>query len=132
MKKEKTITEKVTSYAAACKLIGRDPKKLPEFKNLSKEESDYFMAEHTLIVITEALNEGWKPDWSSSDYKYSVWKGIDADAKRPNGFGFYFATYRCNDSSSSISSRLLYRSSELALYSGKKFEKLWMTYMLYK
>ncbi len=46
------------------------------------------MADFIREVITDALNEGWVPDYTNNSPKYFVWVEIKADTKRPAGFGF--------------------------------------------
>jgi hypothetical protein len=74
---------------------------------------------HRLQVICAALNEGWTPDWSNSNQpKYYPW------------FAFLVSRFVFDDvyyryASSSLGSRLCFRTRELAEYAGKQFEDLY-------
>lgn len=131
MKAEKTIKQKVKTFESACKVLGLNPKKLPEVKMCQKELQQYILAHYKLTIITQALNEGWKPNWNdSNEWKYSVWHSIKANDKNTNGSGFDGSDYDRWHHGSAGSSRLLYKSSDLALYSGRQFKKLWKDYFL--
>lgn len=68
----KDITKRVKTYADACAVLGIEPINEEVFTKLgfTKDEIAY----RKLKTVVEALNEGWRPDWSdSSDYKYWNW-----------------------------------------------------------
>lgn len=68
----KDITKRVKTYADACAVLGVEPINEEVFTKLgfTKDEIAY----RKLKTVIEALNEGWRPDWSdSSDYKYWNW-----------------------------------------------------------
>lgn len=129
--KVKPITQRVKTYEQACKVLGINPKTLPIVSKITEDMRNYILAHYKLTIITQALNEGWKPDWNNTnEWKYTVWYSIKADSKNTNGSGFRHSDYFAWNSSSRVSSRLLFKSSELALYSGKQFKKLWKDYFL--
>jgi len=77
-----------------------------------------------LKMIVEALNEGWKPDWSnSSEYKYYPWFEMASSGFRFNDYDFWY-------SFSFVGSRLCFKSRELAEYAGKTFLEEYKKYML--
>lgn len=69
----KDITEKIKTVEDACKELGESDtevitlRQLESIKGLSQRVVD----NQRLIVVIKALNEGWYPDWSKNDYKYS-------------------------------------------------------------
>lgn len=129
--KVKPITQRVKTYEQACKVLGINPKTLPIVSKITEDMRNYILAHYKLTIITQALNEGWKPDWNNTnEWKYTVWYSIKADSKNTNGSGFFISDFRHWASYSYVSSRLLFKSSELALYSGKQFKKLWKDYFL--
>jgi hypothetical protein len=86
----------------------------------------YVKAFIKVCQIAESLNEGWQPDWSNSnEYKYYPWF-----SNFVSGSGFACDDYGCNDSDTSIGSRLCFKTEELAQYAGKQFEKEYNEYLL--
>jgi hypothetical protein len=83
MKKEnKKITELVKTFEDARKLTGRPD--VPDFSNLPTDMRKHFEAQYKMIVIAEALNEGWIPDWDNyNEYKYYPWFEMS-----PSSFAF--------------------------------------------
>jgi len=126
VKTEKSIIQKVKTFEQACEMLNISPKSLPIVSNIDKKLRNYILAQYKLIIITQALNEGWKPNWGDhNQLKYSVWHTIKTD-----GTGFDYSDCYRWDYLSVVPSRLLYKSSELALYSGRQFKKLWKDYIL--
>ena len=123
MKNKKTISQKVTSYESACKLLKVNPKTLPVVDKLDKVEQKRILAYHKLTIIAKALNEGWKLNWNNKDeYKYYPYFYYEG-----NAFCYcvsYFIGCYC-----SVGSALVYKNSELAKYAGIKFKKLYNDYM---
>ena len=64
------ITDRVKSFEDACQVLGISTN-VPEVKGLPRKHQKAIIANYKLIVIAEALNEGWKPNWQDSDeYMY--------------------------------------------------------------
>jgi hypothetical protein len=104
---------------------------LPDVSALPKKHQKALIAHYKLIIIAEALNEGWQPNWNDmNEYKYFPWFRVKADAKRPGGFGFSDSGYVSWAASTHVGSRLCFKTSALALYAGKQFEKLYKEYSL--
>lgn len=155
-KDERPITERVKTFEDACNELGEDHKLVQQFKAIKtaiaedKEATAYFK----LGIITAALNEGWKPDFTNDEeYRYYPWlclwtneeleQKTDAWKDERNlqlwlGGGSYTGA-ACGlasaDSSSAwsaatanISARLAHKTEELAIYSGKQFTELWANY----
>lgn len=77
------ITDRVKSFEDACQVLGISTN-VPEVKGLPRKHQKAIIANYKLIVIAEALNEGWKPNWQDSDeYKYYPW----FDMSNPAGVG---------------------------------------------
>jgi hypothetical protein len=128
--------KKIKTFADACKKLKLNPKSLPDVSMLPKIHRKSIIAHYKLIIIIQALNDGWTPNWSDSDeYKYYnyFWIKADkikADKKRPSGFDFsvtyYYCAYDCTDASS----RLCFKTQELADYARKNFVGLYKDYLL--
>lgn len=83
------ITERVKSFEDACQVLGISTN-VPDVKGLPRKHQKAIVANYKLIIIAEALNEGWKPNWQDSDeYKYYPW----FDMTNPAGVGFSFDLY---------------------------------------
>ena len=118
------IIDKIKTFNDACLECGTTEKDF--FKKYGKLGlSDDEIAYMQLVIITKALNEGWKPDWSNGDeckyypyFKYST-----------SGFGFSHSDYADWSAGTAAGSRLCYKTSELAMYAGKQFEKIYNQFL---
>lgn len=114
------ITDRVKSFEDACQVLGISTN-VPEVKGLPRKHQKAIIANYKLIVIAEALNEGWKPNWQDSDeYKYYPW----FDMSNPAGVGYSDAFNAASYSSASVGSRLCLKNRELAIYFGQTFTDL--------
>jgi hypothetical protein len=120
------ITDRIKTYEDACRELG-----IADQLDVTLVELGFTPDEINLRkikTITEALNEGWKPDWNNSEqYKYYPYF-------RMSSGGFVFCGTSCGDSraSAGAASRLCFKSSELAEYAGKQFLKLYSDYIIYQ
>jgi len=114
------ITERVTSFEDACQVLGISTN-VPDVKGLPRKHQKAIVANYKLIIIAEALNEGWKPNWQDSDeYKYYPW----FDMTNPAGVGCSSTNPTATAAYASIGSRLCFKSDELAIYFGQQFTDL--------
>lgn len=114
------ITDRVKSFEDACQVLGISTN-VPEVKGLPRKHQKAIIANYKLIVIAEALNEGWKPNWQDSDeYKYYPW----FDMSNPAGVGCSFTNAAASVTGASIGSRLCLKNRELAIYFGQTFTDL--------
>jgi hypothetical protein len=129
---EPEVTDRVVSFEDACKVLGLDATNfLPDFSGYPEKHRNAMIAHAKLVLIAEALNDGWQPNWNDGDeYKYYPWFEIDASEEKPSGFGFSYSDYGSWDTYSGVGSRLCYRTRELALYAGKQFQDLYKDYFL--
>jgi hypothetical protein len=118
--------KKITSFEAACKKLRLDPKKvLPKVSGMPKRHQEAIIAHSKLVIIAEALNDGWKPDWKNGQWdKWYPWFDFSS------GSGLSYYGYDFRDSHSHVGSRLCFKSREVAEYAGKKFLKLYKAYFL--
>lgn len=90
---------------------------------LSDDEKAYRL----LKLMCQALNEGWEPDWNINEninqIKYYPWFEIEGYTIQWEGCGRMI-------SGSSVSTRLCFKSSELAKYAGKQFAEVYKQFML--
>ena len=114
------ITERVKSFEDACQVLGI-PTNVPDVKGLPRKHQKAIVANYKLIIIAEALNEGWKPNWQDSDeYKYYPW----FDMTTPAGVGYSHTNYAASNAAAYIGSRLCFKTHELTIYFGKQFTQL--------
>ena len=112
----------IKTFEDACKALQLNSETvLPVVTNFPEQHQKALTAHAKLIVIADALNEGWKPDWNNGDeYKYYPWFDME------NGFVFIVCVY--DFQASGVGSRLCFRSRELAEYAGTQFEDLYKEY----
>lgn len=120
MKKEnQKITELVKNSGDARKLTGRPD--VPDFSNLPADMRKHFEAQYKMIVIAEALNGGWMPDWNNyNEYKYYPWFEMS-----PSSFAFDDSYYDAAIARAGSGSRLKFRTRELSEYAAKQFIDIW-------
>ena len=123
--------KKVKSFEHACELLNIETT-LPVVTGIPAEHQEAIVAHYQLVIVAQAINDGWKPDWSdSSQYKYHPWMKVKATKKKPSGSGLSFDGYGCWNSDADVGSRLCYKSREAAEYAGKKFAGLYAKAWLY-
>ncbi len=123
--------QQIKTYEDACKALNLSPAALPDVSMLPVKHQQAIIAHCKLVIIAEALNEGWQPNWSDTDqYKYWPWFDVEEDDKKPSGFGLSF--YVCVDwiTITAVGSRLCFKSRELAKYAGEQFSDLYEEYFL--
>lgn len=114
------ITDRVKSFEDACQVLGISTN-VPEVKGLPRKHQKAIIANYKLIVIAEALNEGWKPNWQDSDeYKYYPW----FDMSNPAGVGGSHTYNTASRTTAHVGSRLCLKNRELAIYFGQTFTDL--------
>ncbi|SFL09642.1 hypothetical protein SAMN05216357_112108 [Porphyromonadaceae bacterium KH3CP3RA] len=116
---KKDVTERVKTFEDALRETGRPS--VPEFSDVPEDLRDYFKAQYKMVVIAEALNEGWKADWSDgSQKKWYPWFYVSS-----SGFAFYDACYCYSHPAAGDGSRLCFKTEALARYAGKQFVQIW-------
>lgn len=118
-KNDMEITEKIKTYEDALKETGRPD--VPDMSAFPEDMRKHFTALYKMVVIVEALNEGWKPDWNNTkERKCFPWFWMS-----PSSFAFGDSGCDDVDASAGSGSRLRLKSYELADYCGKQFEDIW-------
>lgn len=120
--------KKINSFEDACKALKLTPA-LPEVSALPEKHQKAVTALYKLIIIAEALNEGWQPDWNNWDErKYYPW--FDLESTDGSGSGFSYHDYDAAYTATTVGARLCFKSSELATHAGQKFIDLYKDYMV--
>src|SRR4051812_4470554 len=79
---------KIKTFEDACQALGIDPTKLPDVSALPADQQEAIIAHYKLVIIAQALNEGWKPNWNdNSEWKYYPWFEVKASKNKPSGSG---------------------------------------------
>ncbi|EPM1459350.1 hypothetical protein RG089_002536 [Elizabethkingia anophelis] len=121
------ITDKVKSFEDACQLLGIEPN-IPEVAMLPENHQKAIIAHYKLVIIAEAVNEGWKPNWDNWDErKYYPWFDLEGSS---SGAGFSYGDYDDWFTTSLVGSRLCFKTWELAEHIGKTFIDLYKDYFL--
>lgn len=134
------ICERVKSYADACAVLGVGKMDEKAMKACGFRPDE--IARRKLETITEALNEGWRPDWNNTDeYKYFPWfyikpgAGKDAEGK-PSGAvaGLAYANTHVAASFTiaNFGSRLCFHERRTAAYAGDTFRDLYAQILVEK
>ncbi len=94
---------------------------------LSTADSPYTKSQNAylkLMIIAEALNDGWKPDWQdTSQWKYQAF----FYTKDQSGFSYF--NYDCWFSLTSVPSRLCFRDRDTCEYAATTFIDLYNDYL---
>lgn len=155
--KSQDIKERIKTFEDAVNAIGEDHPLVAQYKTINSafKEADnnlHLFAYTRLAIIAEALNEGWRPEYTEDEYRYYPWFGLytqeeyddmnDEDKEccrfvgRSNNFAYAGgglvvadASYGSAYSYTGIGSRLAFKSRELAIYCGKQFIEIWINYL---
>lgn len=154
-KDNRPITERVKTFEDACQILGIDAEAIQEQWESAGLDMIDEIAYQKLRIITAALNEGWKPDFTNPDeYRYypylCLWTKEELEQKTDewkdernlqlwlgggsSNYGAYCGlaaalSYNAwSFASANRSARLAHKTEELAIYSGKQFTELWANY----
>lgn len=120
------ITDRIKTYEDACNELGICAQLEVTLNELGFTSDEINLRK--IKTITEALNEGWKPDWNDSNqYKYYPWFKMSS-----GGFVFGGTYYDGSSAYAGDASRLCFATRELAKYAGEQFTKLYSDYILYQ
>ena len=120
------IMDRVKTYEDACKELGRQPYNVDCLMKLGLTKND--IAYQKMVVIVEALNEGWKPDVCNSDVeRWHPWFNPNGS---PSSFAFDDSFCAYGSAAAGSGSRLALKSEQLANYCGKQFLELWKEMLL--
>lgn len=134
------ITNRVKSYADACKVLGIEPMYEEGMKAQGFRPDE--IARRQLETITEALNEGWKPNWEDTDeYKYYPYFYIEVNEVKTEdgdtngaaaGLSCAGTAYAAAYARAHFGSRLCFHNRETARYAGRTFTDLYAQILIEK
>lgn len=152
------VTERIKTIDDACRELGNEHPLVQQYRCWMQEAPVYDGSEYDLIaylklrIITTALNEGWRPQFTEDETRYYPWFWLytqeeldnmgddEKDRRRMMLTGDYqteFAGFGCASSNAApsptgayLGSRLCLRTDELATYCGRQFIQLWANFTL--
>lgn len=151
------IKDKVKTFEDAVAILGDEHPLVAQFRVIesSFKEADnnlHLFAYARLVIIAEALNEGWKPKFDGDECRYYPWfyiytkaeyEELDEDEKKEcrvvgrsdynasaiGGVVFAYANFASSYSHTYYGSRLAFKTRELAEYCGKQFIDIWEKFL---
>lgn len=151
------IKDKVKTFEDAVAILGDEHPLVAQFRVIesSFKEADnnlHLFAYARLVIIAEALNEGWKPKFDGDECRYYTWfyiytkteyEKLDEDEKKERrlvgrsdehaiahgGVACAYADFASSHSHSYNGSRLAFKTRELAEYCGKQFIDIWEKFL---
>lgn len=146
----KDITKRIKTFEDACEALGNEHPYVKEYLstvniNITQDLISYLK----LRIITEALNEGWKPTFDKGEYRYYPWffsytkeeyDELDEDEKKKCRIppklnnhddvkGYVYAGFAGSYSYSNGGVRLTFKTKELAKYCGEQFIDIWIDFL---
>lgn len=118
----KNIMEKIQTLQDALDYTGET---LESFNKRTQYDADHEKAYKELCIISLALNEGKRMDYSNT----KVYKYYPYFYAAGSGSGFSCGDYDCDGVDSHVGSRLCVDTSEKAAYMGKQFIKTFDRYI---
>ena len=147
--KPKNVMERIKTFEDACNELGIDHNEWMQDKKELGLEADV-IAYLKLRIIAAALNEGWKPQFTTDEYRYFPWfclytqSEIDEmneedksrvvfrsyyNANAYGGVAYAVTSFDSSFAGTSIGSRLAFKTRELAEYAGRQFVEIWADYV---
>lgn len=159
VKDDRPVTERIKTFEDACVALNKRAEAgdetagdlLADYEsngdNISCKE---MLACMKLFIIVAALNEGWEPKFGESECRYypcfflytkEQYDELDDEKKgrcvlRSGshasscvGFAFYSVLNDASLSSTSLGSRLVFRTCKLAAYAGRQFIEEWADFL---
>lgn len=150
----KDITKYIKTFEDACEALGNKHLYVQEYLNVVNINiSQDIISYLKLRIITEALNEGWKPTFDEGEYRYYPWffsytkeeyDSLDEDEKKKcrippkldnhddmnaSNLEYVYAGFAGSCSYSSSGVRLTFKTKELAKYCGEQFIDIWIDFL---
>lgn len=147
------VTERIKTLDDAVSELGEDNPAVKAYRSIkygyaiseTDPETADIMAYAALRVIVEALNEGWKPQFTKGEWRWYAWYDLVSpeqiedmseeekcrvvgravnNAYAGGGLVFSSASYVSTHSFTNFGSRLAFKNEELAEYAAKQFGEI--------
>lgn len=151
----KDITKRIKTFEDACEALGNEHPYVKEYLstvNININITQDLISYLKLRIITEALNEGWKPTFDEGEYRYYPWfytytkeeyDVLDEDEKEkcriplmsggnPYAVGNFIFQNKVDAGLYTITSysvRLFLKTEQLAKYCGEQFFDIWINFL---
>jgi hypothetical protein len=124
--------EQFKTFEQCCQAQGLDSDTcLPIVSVFPAQHQKAITALAKLIIIAEAVNEGWNPNWNDrSEDKWFPWFDMEVDKNNPSGFRFHAPGCANANSRSAGGSRLCFKTPEICKFVGTNYEDLWRDAMV--
>lgn len=143
------IKDKVKTFEDAVAILGDEHPLVEQFRVIesSFKEADnniHLFAYARLVIIAEALNDGWNPKFNGDECVYYPWfyiftkegyNELDEDKKKDfhvvanGGIISSSAYYASSVSYADVGYRLTFKTRELAEYCGNQFIDIWERFL---
>ncbi len=121
----------IKSFEDACRRENIDSKALPDVSMIPEPFRNAILNVYKLFIIFQAINNGWKPDWSNhNQYKYYPWFEIKETKALSSGFGFSCSNCYYTYTRTSVGSRLCTKTAGKALYIARTFQDEYKEFLL--
>lgn len=156
-KDDRPVTERIKTFEDAMAALDSNHPFVCDFRAFCAQSDDIspdMLANLKLRIICAALNEGWEPEFTEEETRYYPWFWLYTQAELDDmgdrekqerrmidtadyvtayaGFGSAYSNDAPSYTAAHFGSRLCLRSSDLAVYCGKQFIKLWADFNLTK
>ncbi len=121
----------IKTFEDACVALGISTE-IPDFSTSPEKHRNALIAHYKLVIINEAINKGWEPNWGNWDErKYYPWFEFQEGSDKSSGFGFSYDDWTISDTDTAVGAHLCFKTSELAEYAGKQFIELYKEYFIH-
>ena len=150
------VTERIKTFTDAVEELGSEHPLVKQYMAANGNEAftRNTIAYMKLLIIAAALNEGWRPQFSEYEYRWSPWFtlwteeelkekseewkakhklvlfGGSSDNGASCGRAYVLSNVAWSGANSSISARLAVKSEEISDYFGNQFIDIWEEYLL--
>lgn len=124
--RKKNDFKTIKSFQDACLKLNLDPKIIVKLSIITGKQSKSIIAGFKLSIISEALRDGWQPDWENvSQKKYYPGFQIISPC-----WTLGWMSIHTDVATSSLPSRFYVDTREKAEFFGTKFKGLWKDYLV--
>lgn len=122
------MENKIKTFEDACQALNIS-NDVPDVQFLPTRYRKAVISFFMLIIITQALNDGWKPDWSDfTELKWFPWWYINPNGKESLATPVGISADHSR-ASMGMGAVLCLKNDELASYAGKQFKDLYQDIM---
>ena len=123
---------KFPNYEACEKAVQLTHGALPIVDHLPERFRKPLTGSFQAMVVTEAFNEGWEPNYTDGSPKYFVCPEIEANESCSSGFGFSLSDFVRWNAYTGCGSRHAFKTADLALCALEQFPEIFKDYILFK